>query len=103
MTQAPLSDSTLAESIARTAAEVLITTRREFLGDDLRALKDAGDAAAQAHIAGRLHDAVPDRARRRTRGTACPSLLQTVEIVTSERFLEELLYGIVTIPFPCKR
>ena len=54
MTQAPPSDSTLAESIARTAAEVLITTRREFLGDDLRALKDAGDASAQAHIAGRL-------------------------------------------------
>lgn len=54
MTQAPLSDSTLAESIARTAAEVLITTRREFHGDDLRALKDAGDAAAQAYIAGRL-------------------------------------------------
>lgn len=54
MTQAPLSDSALAESIARTAAEVLITTRREFHGDDLRALKDAGDAAAQAHIAGRL-------------------------------------------------
>ena len=54
MTQAPLSDSSLAESIARTAAEVLIDTRREFLGGDLRALKDAGDAAAQAHIAARL-------------------------------------------------
>lgn len=54
MTQAPLSDSLLAESIARTAAEVLIDTRREFLGGDLRALKDAGDAAAQAHIAARL-------------------------------------------------
>mgnify|MGYP001271181092 CR=1 FL=1 len=59
MTQAPLSDSSLAESIARTAAEVLITTRREFLGEDLRALKDAGDAAAQAHIAGRLADEAP--------------------------------------------
>lgn len=54
MTQAPQSDSTLAESIARTAADVLIATRREFLGDDLRALKDAGDASAQDHIAGRL-------------------------------------------------
>jgi 3'(2'), 5'-bisphosphate nucleotidase len=59
MTQAPPSDSTLAESIARTAADVLITTRREFHGDDLRALKDAGDAAAQAHIAGCLAAEAP--------------------------------------------
>jgi 3'(2'), 5'-bisphosphate nucleotidase len=59
MTQAPSRDSALAESIARTAAEVLITTRREFLGEDLRSLKDAGDASAQAHIAARLAAEAP--------------------------------------------
>jgi len=54
MPDAPLSDSSLAESIARTAANVLLATRAGFDGDDLRALKDAGDASAQAHIAARL-------------------------------------------------
>lgn len=62
MTEALTTDAAIAASLARSAADVLLETRTSFVGDDLRALKDAGDAAAQAHLAAALAEHAPSDA-----------------------------------------